>query len=312
MAGKNYMTTGGIMINDIYYADGKSIKGIVGGGGVYALSGIKLWTDDCNFTGNMGADFDVHIKEWWEANGLTKYGLNLCHEHCIYRNVDYREDGTYNEYSIYPDGVAHDSYMFAKPENFLPYAENCKAFYNSLQPNIYEWKKLGEAREKYGFKIMWEIPTKACKPELLDSIKECLQFVDIFSINKPESYDLLGTSTIEESIKALGKFDIPCYFRAGKIGSYMIMDGKYVFGPTIFGPNDIDATGCGNSSTAAAMYAFAEGKDIAMITAMGNATSSVNAQQVGPRPVTTAEIRELAHKLAKEQYDEIKGQVKCL
>lgn len=305
---KNYAVTGSIMLNNIKYADGSTKEGLLGGGGLYALSGIRLWTDQCHFVGDIGEDFETLVAPWWDGNHIPRTGLNLCHRHCVYNQVNYEPDGRFFEHSIYPEGSAHNMYMVTHPEQIEPVAGDLKGLSMVASANPVEFRKIGRMREKYGFKVMFEINTGNCKAEFLDDILECLQHVDIYSVNLPEAKDIFSQETEEGCIAAMQKIGKPCFFRVGIKGSYMVMPDKAWFVPIVRGEHDIDPTGCGNSSTAAAFYAMCEGEDPLMCAIIGNVTSCLNAQQFGPMPVMDAALRQKARRMAEDLYRQYSGQ----
>src|SRR5438093_11173560 len=47
-----------IIIDDIGYPDGRTAMGVLGGGGLYAVAGMRVWTGDAGVIANVGADFD--------------------------------------------------------------------------------------------------------------------------------------------------------------------------------------------------------------------------------------------------------------
>lgn len=305
---KKYAVTGAIILNDIRYTDGSTKEGLLGGGGLYALSGIRLWTDDCLMVGNIGEDFETLIAPWWDGNHIPRTGLNLCHKHCGYNQVNYEPDGRFNEHSIYPEGDSHSMYLVSHPEQIEPLAGDLKGLSMVANANPVEFRKIGRMREKYGFKVMLEVNSHHCKAEDYENVMACLDYVDIFSVNLPEAKDLFSLDTEEACIAAIQRTGKPCFFRVGTKGSYMVMPDKAWFVPIVRGEHDIDPTGCGNSSTAAAFYAMCEGEDPLMCAIMGNVTSCLNAQQFGPMPVMDAALRQKARRMAKNLYRQYSGQ----
>ena len=305
---QDYAVMGGVMLNDLYFADGTSRKHLIGGGGLFALSGIRLWTDHVHFIGNIGRDFEEHIAPWWDANHISRKGLNVCHNHCTYHRVDYHPDGTYQEGSIYDEGMRHDMYMVSHPEQIEPFAAGLKGLSMVWNVNPAELQKIGELKKKYGFKVMFELNTFYCKHEYLEDILSCLEHVDIYSVNLPEAKNIFQVDTEEACIERMLAIGKPCFFRVGKKGSYVVMVGKAVFVPVVVGEHDMDPTGCGNSSTAAAGFAFAEGYDPLMIGLIANVTSCMNAQQHGPMPVMDEALREKSMALAKQLYEKMKNE----
>lgn len=303
---QNYAVMGGIFLNDVYYANGDSRKGLIGGGGLYALSGIRLWTDHVHFIGNIGLDFENYIAPWWDENHIPRKGLTVCHDHCTYHKVEYRPDGTYHEESIYNEGLRHDLYMVSRPEQIEPVAANLKGLSLVTAAIPVEFEKIGALRKKYGFSVMFEISTFYCQHEYLNDILRCLDHVDIYSVNLPEAKAIFQVDTEDACLQKILEIGKPCFFRVGKKGSYVVMDGKALFVPVVVGEHDMDPTGCGNSSTAAAGYAFAEGYDPLMIGILANVTSCMNAQQYGPMPVMDKVLREKSMALAHKLYNEMK------
>ena len=47
-----------IIIDDIVFPDGRTAMGVLGGGGMYAAAGMRVWTPDASVIANVGADFD--------------------------------------------------------------------------------------------------------------------------------------------------------------------------------------------------------------------------------------------------------------
>ena len=160
---------------------------------------------------------------------------------------------------------------------------------------------------------MWEVTpvTYLGITEYYDEFMEYLQKCDIYSLNRFEAFVIFGVDTDEEvieRIKALGK---PCYYRIGTEGAYMITASDTVKIPMIsVVPRDeeIDPTGCGNSSTAAAMWAFCEGYDPLMIGLIAGVAAAYNVRQYGPWPDMSEEVRAealaFADRLAK-QYKKV-------
>lgn len=303
---QDYAVLGGILLNDVHYADGSVKEGLVGGGGLYALSGIRLWTDHVHFIGNIGRDFEEYIAPWWDGNHIPRKGLNVCHDHCTYHSVEYHPDGTYREGSIYDEGMRHDMYMVAHPEQMEPFAADLKgvSFVSAVNPT--EFEKIGALRKKHRFSVMFELNTFYCHHKYLDDLLRCLEHVDIYSVNLPEAKALFQADTEEACIKRMLEIGKPCFFRVGKKGSYVVMDGEALFVPVVVGEHDIDPTGCGNSSTAAAGYAFAEGYDPLMIGILANVASCMNAQQYGPVPVMDEALRKTSMALTEKLYKEMK------
>jgi len=54
-----YYTSWGIIIDDIVFPTGRTTMGVLGGGGMYAVAGMRIWSADVGILSNVGADFDA-------------------------------------------------------------------------------------------------------------------------------------------------------------------------------------------------------------------------------------------------------------
>lgn len=57
----NYLSLGGIILDDIVFPDGRTMMGILGGGGLYAAVGMRLWSDAVGLVARVGTDFDLGL-----------------------------------------------------------------------------------------------------------------------------------------------------------------------------------------------------------------------------------------------------------
>ena len=92
------------------------------------------------------------------------------------------------------------------------------------------------------------------------------------------------------------------FLRAGEKGSYVIADGKATFVPSVLVGDVVDPTGCGNCSTAVALYAWMETRDPLMTGIMANISAAYNLLQSGLYPGYSAEDKAYAAKLRDDLY----------
>lgn len=305
-----YAAVGTVITNKILYTDGSTVDKIMGGV-AYGLEGLRLWEDDVTMITNVGLDFDKYYGDWMKNNNMSYLGVRTTTEYTPYTCVEYHPDGTWHEYSINPNEY-YGSYTFG----FTKVREDdltddiCKGLKgmnielgldHTFANEVYAKSK------KYGFKTMWEIATASCKLENLPKVKEMVKLVDCFSINGPETCDLFGVSTEEECIQKLKELDVPfILFRVGEKGLYSIADGKHYFVPCKrWDGETVDPTGCGNSSTATALWAYAEGYDPLMVGIMSNLTAHYNVRQFGPVLDMSKELRAQMMQQAKEQHQQL-------
>ena len=195
-------------------------------------------------------------------------------------------------------------YMKMRPEDLEPFTKGkgVKGVYMVSNMDRVTWAKMAELSRRDGFKVMWEIELVGPYPDKLRNVSEiCAEAVDLFSINIAEAQNLFDCEGDEACIRGLQQLDVDMtLFRVGHRGAYVVTKEDVIYLPPAPGPV-VDPTGCGNSSTAAALYAYCQGEDPLMVGIMANVTSSINIRQYGVIPDMLA-VRNEAYELAQSLY----------
>ena len=332
-----YIAEGSTITNRLLFLDGRVKGDIMGGGGFYAYTALRMCTDDCLFVSSVGKDFDDFYGAWFAQNHCSKEGLYFRVEKTEYNELKYFPDGSYIEYSIYGDAFTDDELlqmrkdgimyvpvkdpeirkkMVLNVEDVTKFMDDAKGLYTCMNLNDRISEELLKHKDG-GCKIMWEIPSSVLLDvkEIYDKngiagLKHHLRAIDILSINRNECALIFGVDTDAEIIPLLKELDLPVYYRVGTDGAYMIADGKDYFVPmisTVEKEKEIDPTGCGNSSTGAALWAWCEGYDPLMTCIIGNVVASYNVRQYGPYLDMSEETREEMMNTARDIYEKLKG-----
>lgn len=301
-----YIVVGPTIVNDILFADGSKSKGHIGGS-IFCLEGVKVWEDSCLYLSNVGKDFSEFYGEWMDANHCTYDGLQYILPHTQYTELVYEENGLHSEQSVYgaeeEELVERLDYISAK--QISRYCEeDTKGIYIETSETNPFWEELSSIRRKSQAKIMWELPTSAAMTaQRHEQVLKCIRKTDIYSLNLPEAKALFSAESEEEAIREIKSLNVPCFFRVGKKGSYMIAGGEAAFADSVVVGEIVDPTGCGNCSTAAAMYAYCEGSSLFDTARMANISASYNLLQYGPYPVLDEKVREEARGLIKKRKE---------
>ena len=308
-----YGCIGATFINRIRFADGQLKENILGGGTVFAYGGMLQFTPNAVLIAGRGTDFDESFGPWFKRNGLSEKGLVPFDNKTIVASMQYFPDGRWEETFEYGPGEGFRPVLYDRAEKLVD--EHTKGLY------ICEPLTEKEPLERYralrrnhpGFKSMFELITGDCRPELLETLEhDVLPYVDMYSLNKPESFSLFSVDTVEDAIARIQSLGVPCYYRVGKLGAYMISGNATAFcGPVHLcdAENEVDPTGCGNSSTAASLYAFCEGYSLAEIAAFGSVAAAYTVMQYGPNPAYSEQQRREAVQLALNTAKTIKTEV---
>lgn len=303
-----YVIGGNVMLDSVRFADGtEHTRESIGGPATFAYSGVKLFTDDVMQCSRLGEDYHTLFDPWVEKNGIETKGLKVVSDRCNHSNLVYYPDGTYGS-SQFQDMVMTSEwmqnlgYMKTSPADFAAVtSKDTKGIYLAQNCDKVFWDQLGKVKERDGFKIMWEIEGPSAQKKFLDKVIYACQYVDIFSINIQEAQHLFDVEGDEACIENLQKLPVDVtLFRVGERGAYVVTpDRSYLLAPAP-GPV-VDPTGCGNTSTGAALYAYAEGYDPLMIGVIANVASGQNIRQFGVIPDFGA-VRQEAEAQVKELY----------
>ncbi|MGI5887981.1 MAG: carbohydrate kinase family protein [Oscillospiraceae bacterium] len=311
-----YIVTGTSLVNNIEYVDGRRITALLGGCGFYAYTGLKMVEDSSLYVSVVGKDYKKYHGRWLEENGSSDEGLVIEGETTPQTLLKYMPNGDYSDVPVKlnEDGsfTKLSDENFTKPNSLTSadiekHLEGVKGLYlfGPWRHGIGDRPGTREMREKYGYKVMWEV-TPWKDSSFHDEFMDTLQYCDIYSFNERESFDYLSVENEEEAIKVIQEIGKPCFYRDGIKGSYMVTKDKVEFVPIIHAVSkdrEVDPTGCGNSSTAAAMWAFCEGYSERMIAAIGNAVAAYNCMQYGPYPSVTPEMRKNLMDIARKAAD---------
>lgn len=307
-----YLACGNIMSDRVEHEDGTFSPWHIGGPALYALAGIRLWTDKCKLVTQTGADYVETYGRWLDENGLSHESVLVEAERVNRFTLRYRPDDQGFTYE------AHQTHEYLGYLKTHPYhidaaaGPGVKGMYWAQNLDRVVWKNLAKVKEKHGFQIMWEIEYGGSVRDLprefkLERIPEILEIADMWSINHNEASHLFDIPRdederiIRELMKLPAKFTL---YRVGRRGAYAVTKTQAFFCPSVqpFGAS-VDPTGCGNNSTGAALYAWVEGYSPDMVVAMANVSAGYNAAQHGPYPRFTPEVMQQALQLA-EYYRE--------
>lgn len=285
MKKKNYIIVSTIVADNVTQADGTFNGCYLGGAGTYAFAGIRLWTKDAVIVTGIGEDFHDSYRAWFRRNSCSQEGLLVKDQHTAISNVVYREDGERQETPEY--GKEHYWKLEAKAEELSPFLKDAKGVYifKDLQRDF--WEQVIADHKKYGFSLMWELNAEITVPEKMPDVRRLAEHCDLISLNRTEAQHLFGMTDLEDIIKELLSWKIPMiYLRVGKDGAYVLTGKKAFHVPAEPDVNVVDATGAGNSSTAAVLYGYCEGVSPIQCGIMGSISAARCIEQYGPPELT--------------------------
>lgn len=302
-----YLIASNIAIDKIFLPHGIETAYYPGGAGLHALTGIKLWTDDVKIACGVGADWKEKIGTWIEENGIDTSEVEIRDRLTPLNSCTYGASGERIDKTVYGDEhynsldcQAGDLYRFFS-------RDKADAVYTFKDDSVEFWNAMATLKQIHSFMLLWEINARICIPEKLTVIREILSCCDAFSINRKEAFSLFGVDSEEKAIEQLQSLGMKMIlFRTGAKGLYVLMDGNSKFFPSLEKDQSkvVDVTGCGNSSTAASLWAWNEGMDIDGIGNAANITSMFCLKQYSVMSVEKQK-RELAISLSNKLKAEV-------
>lgn len=285
-----YIVCGPSIVNEVVCADGTE-RGPLLGGSVFCVAGIRIWTPSCGYVSNVGDDFESFYGSWFTANGISTEKLSRPLPHTWHTKLIYGDEGIHSETSIYgeDDEEVLDALDIISAEQVAKACDpDTLGIYIESREQSEFWQEVELVRQATDAKIMWEIPTSA----LMDSarhegVRATIEKTDFYSINLPEAKAFFGVDDEQSAIKAIQELGKPCFFRVGSKGSYMVTADEAAFAPSLTVGEIVDPTGCGNASTAAALYGLCEGLEPQAVARAANISAAFNLLQYGPYPEVT-------------------------
>ena len=308
----DYLIAGNVMLDKVVFLDASSPDSEhIGGPATFAYSGVRIWTDSVMQCSNVGADYSTLFKPWLQANRVETAGFKIACDRCNHSVMHFVDQGgefagplqrqeTEAEHWLKNDAWQDFGYMKTRPEDIDHFTRGAsvKGVYVAQNADRIYWTKLRDIKKRDRFKLMWEIEGPWAHRHYLDDIADiCRDTVDVFSINLSEAQALFACEGDAACIEGLRQLEVDLtLFRVGKRGLYVVTREQALYPPPAPGPI-VDPTGCGNTSTGAALYAYTEGLDALMVGVMANVAASQNIRQYGVIPdfaAVRAESRQMA------------------
>ncbi|MBO4920120.1 MAG: carbohydrate kinase family protein [Erysipelotrichaceae bacterium] len=309
-----YITVGQASIDRSIRPDGSIIGINLGGPGVFAYTGIRLYDDNCQMILNVAEDFEPKYGDWIRRNMVNTDACYLCYDKTHAYDLIYSEDGSYYQADMSEkekyDRAGEYGWTNVRPEQIERHTRNAEGLYIFIEPTYEQyWKQLADIKERHHLQIMYEIGIAKGGDYDRDHVLKVLDILkpQMASLNHNESCDFFGIEDREEIFRRIDSWNIPLFFyRAGEEGSYVLYDHKSYFCPslTIEGRESLDPTGCGNSSTAACMWAWMNTHNPVMTGWLANIVGAYNVSYKGIISEFTKEMRDHAFDLAISRYND--------
>ncbi|MGO4689181.1 PfkB family carbohydrate kinase [Glaciibacter sp. 2TAF33] len=276
-----------VVVDEVVGAELDSPVIDVGGAGAYAAVGSSLAAapDATVIVSGVGAADEATFSEWFSSRGVDTSGLFIVGEQSPRTRIRYFADGDRIETPVF--GFDHFDAHTPLPEH-IPYAPTDLAgVYLFHDHEADYWRSIDRFRAGFGGPLLWEISRDSCHGELWPTVRECLERVDLFSINRAEALELFDTGDLRHAIESLRMAGLTTVLRCGTAGS-LVIDGQSVVEIGISSVDATDPTGGGNSYSGAFLSAFTVSGSAVEAARVAAAAAAVVVSQHGAPPIDAA------------------------
>lgn len=294
-----HYTSWGIIIDDIVFPDGRTSMGVLGGGGLYSVAGMRIWSPNVGILSNVGPDFDTGILAQLD---LCATDLRISSRPTPRAWQLFEEDGLRTQIPRIP--LADWNTQLAYPADLAEQlqAQGVRAVHLLSRglpndPEMIAWIALS------GIRISLEpIIEDGMDADHRERVLECLPFVEIFSPGIGELRVLMGDVAPGPAIAAIAERGPAIVaLRRGPAGSLVYQrDTQRMLRVPAARASVVDVTGAGNAYAGAMLVAWCESGALELAAAAATVSAALTIEQIGPPMITPALLAE-----AQQRRDQV-------
>ena len=286
-----------IILDDIIYPDGQTSMGTLGGGGLYAACGMRLWHQDVAVCAAVGTDFDAN---WLEPHGFDSSGLVVTALPTPRAWQVLEEDGRRTQIPrVTPDDWFNQLVRIPVAQPIPP---TLKALHFLGRGDAPEENFVQALTEANVFISAEPIVGADSTADEIDTLKRCLPYFGLFSPDELGATVLVGEQPVPDQLRALAQLGPQVVaLRQGKHGAliYERECDQYWHVPAATA-QIVDVTGAGNAFCGGLLVGWLETADICQAAAQASVSAAFAIEQIGPPLIDTAVLAK-----AKTRADEV-------
>ncbi|HHW87659.1 MAG TPA: hypothetical protein GX400_15815 [Chloroflexi bacterium] len=281
--------THSVIIDDIVFHDGRTLMGVLGGGGPQTAFGMKLWTQGgVGLCGGVGLDFPAEAQAWLDDMAIDTTGLRRDPEHRSLRAWQIIEEDGRRTQVWRTQGATIPTHLALRPEQVPKHYWAARGFHFGVHPEAPNLPIM-QALQAHGVTVSVEPFREASRPLSDAELRALLTSCELFSPNLVEAETLVGSGEPLALIRRLT--DAGATIVAMRMGA----DGSLVHhaatGETHHIPAVktavVDPVGAGNAYCGALLVGWLETGDLRRAGMYGSVAASFLVEQYGlpaPRP----------------------------
>lgn len=278
-----------VIIDDIVFYDGRTLMGVLGGGGPQTAFGMKLWTQGgVGLCGGVGPDFPPEAQAWLDAMGIDTHGLRRDPVHRSLRAWQIIEEDGRRTQVWRTQGEAIPTHLALNPDQVPDAYWSARGFHFGVHPEAPNLRILQVLRER-GIVVSVEPFREASQPLRDAGLRTLVSTCDIFSPNRVEAESLVGSGDPMALIRRLT--DAGAAIVALRMGAEGSLIHRAATGETWYIPavktQVVDPVGAGNAYCGALLVGWLEMGDLRLAGLYAAVAASFLVEQYGlpaPRP----------------------------
>ncbi|TAM67556.1 MAG: carbohydrate kinase family protein [Microbacteriaceae bacterium] len=273
-----------VVLDEIIGAEADHAIREIGGAGAYAAVGASLagGPNATAIVSGVGTEDRAALTEWFAEREIDSRGLFVVGSHSPRTRIHYFADGERIETPVF--GLEHFNAHTPLPEHIPHFATGLAGAYLFHDLDTEYWQSIQRFRANVHGPILWEISATACRLGMWPAVRESMELVDLFSINRSEALELFDTGELDTAIDSLRIAGAVTILRCGADGSILI-DGGRVTEVGVSRVDAIDPTGGGNSYSGAFLAAYAATGDPVWSARMAAAAAAIVISHHGAPPI---------------------------
>jgi len=246
-------------------------KNQLGGGVVYSAMASKLF-GRTGIVSRVGVDFPPRFLGRLKKAGIDIGGVKRVKGKSTSFSIEYEKDGTatYTDYSL-------NSGVFIRPQDIPPRYLRARAFHIAPLAPTKQKRFVQFLRDNFFGSISLNTHI-AYFSKYRKTLFELPAIVDVFTLNDQEAMRLTDTRSLEHALNVLKKVKHNLIIvTMGTYGSIAIKDTEINFLPSLYQPEVVDLTGCGDAFAGAFASIYTDTGDVLKSANVANNVASLMA-----------------------------------
>ncbi len=277
----DYVTFSNLIVDDIVLPDGRTFMNTLGGAGMHALVGMRLWSDRLGYVATVGPNLDPAHRVALERFGVDLAGLAT--------RPDYQ---TARAWQLFEPDERRIEIFRTDPrefERYRPTLDDVPDTYRQARGFHLQWGSLSDLEALIhalrhinpGVTLVWEA-TPSQLEESPSAFKKVLPHVNLISPDVAEAAQITGRQDLLDICKTLLKWGAPLVaLRMGARGSLLCISGGERWWIPAVPTTIVDVTGAGNSYCGGFLTGLGDGLDPLEAALRGAVSASFALEQFG-------------------------------